>query len=466
MNPTKAARVGFAADRLPRLIAASIIVVGAAVSLVLNYPGHLEYDSIVQLAEGRTGDYAGLHPPVMSWLLGMADALRPGAWLFVVFDTLLIDGALLSFLLLRRTTSWAAAPLAGGFVAIPQLLIYPAIVWKDVLFAGAATAGFACLAYAGAFWARPVRRYGLLTAALLLLTLGALARQNGAVVLPFAAVAVAWISARSGGAGDVRGHLAHGLAFLAGAAVIAAGASAALETRVEDTSSIGQQWEELQFWDIVSAVSLEPRVDLGPLRDKAPWIETLVRTGGVAAYTPTEWDSVEPILDRIEAREPSADIIGAQWRDLIARDPLLYLRVRARAFEWVFLTPEPQDCALVFTGVDKDPQDERESLGIVRRYTQADRALEAYADRFASTPIYSHAAYGAVGLALLVVLLRRRQPPDLAVAAMLASALAFAASFAVISIGCDYRYVYYLDLTVIAAALYATGTSKLRDRNR
>ena len=37
---------------------------------------------------------------------------------------------------------------------------------------------------------------------------------------------------------------------------------------------------------------------------------------------------------------------------------------------------------------------------------------------------------------------------------MLASAFAFAASFAVISIACDYRYLYDLDLAVIAAALY------------
>ena len=40
---------------------------------------------------------------------------------------------------------------------------------------------------------------------------------------------------------------------------------------------------------------------------------------------------------------------------------------------------------------------------------------------------------------------------------MLASAFAFAASFAVISIACDYRYLYDLDLAVIAAALYATA---------
>jgi hypothetical protein len=89
-----------------------------------------------------------------------------------------------------------------------------------------------------------------------------------------------------------------------------------------------------------------------------------------------------------------------------------------------------------------------------------DNALDDYATAFAPTPGLSHATYAAVGLVLLLVLLRRRQPPDIAGAAMLASAFAFAASFALISIACDYRYLYDLDVAVIAAALYVAATSR------
>jgi len=59
---------------------------------------------------------------------------------------------------------------------------------------------------------------------------------------------------------------------------------------------------------------------------------------------------------------------------------------------------------------------------------------------------------------LLVFLLRRRRPADIPVAAMLGAALAFAASFALISLACDYRYLYDLDLAAIAAALYAAAS--------
>ena len=39
------------------LATAAIIVAGAAVTLALDWPGHLSYDSVIQLLEGRTGVY-------------------------------------------------------------------------------------------------------------------------------------------------------------------------------------------------------------------------------------------------------------------------------------------------------------------------------------------------------------------------------------------------------------------------
>ena len=58
--------------------------------------------------------------------------------------------------------------------------------------------------------------------------------------------------------------------------------------------------------------------------------------------------------------------------------------------------------------------------------------------------------YALLALAGLVVLVSRRRPADLAMAGLLAGALAFAASFFVISISCDYRYLYLLDLAALA----------------
>jgi len=432
---------------------ATILVAGGAVSLWLNWPGHFSYDSVVQLAEGRTGSYTGQHPLVMSWLLSLADRVAAGAAPFVVFDTALIFGALLSLVLIARRVSWLAAAIAAVCVILPQLLVYPAIVWKDVLFAGAAIAGFASLAWAAASWARVRVRYALLAAALVLLTLAALSRQNGPVVLPLAAIAVGWTGAMSSKGAKLRA-VALGAGFLTAGLALAAAVSAALSLRLETPGAMQQAWTALQTYDIVAAVARDPGMDLAALKARAPALDTMIRTQGVAAYSPSRVDTLEPMLERMDASASAP--IAAQWFQLILRHPLLYLRVRAAAFRWVLLTPDPSACGLVFTGVDGPPE-EMAQAALKPRKSARDDALDDYAMDFAATPAFSHAAYGLIGLILVVVLLRRRRPPDIAIAAMLGGAFVFAASFAVISIACDYRYLYDLDLSVIAAALYVAA---------
>jgi len=445
-------RAGPGASGAPRLAAALVIVGAWAACLALNWPGHFTWDSVMQLAEGRRGLYSGQHPPVMSWLLGLADAIRPGAAPFVALQSALVFGSLLAFALIGRG-SWLAALLAIVVAAFPQLAVYPAIVWKDVLFAGAACAGFAALAWAGAVWPRARRRWALLAAAAALLALATLARQNGAVVLPFAAVAVAWIAARN----SAGRPLARGAGFFAATVVLVLVSSAVLSARVTGDAGVGEQWEHLQTYDIVGAMARDPQVRLRVLKARAPGLDALLREDGAPAYSPSRIDTlVDPVFTETDQRPALAQPVAAQWRALILRHPLLYLRQRAAAFGWVLLTPKPAECVMAETGVDGDPG-ALAAAGLKERDTARDQALARYAHRFAGTPVYSHAAYGAAAIVLLIVLLRRRGPADIAVAAMLGAALAFAASFAVISIACDYRYLYFLDLSAIAAALYVAA---------
>ena len=98
-----------------------------------------------QLADGRAGVYNSWHPPVMAFLLGLFDRLVPGTLLFLIFQSLLLLGALLALLWLKPR-GWASAVLAAAIVAMPQWLLYQGEIWKDILFANAAIAGFAALA--------------------------------------------------------------------------------------------------------------------------------------------------------------------------------------------------------------------------------------------------------------------------------------------------------------------------------
>jgi hypothetical protein len=92
-----------------------------------------------------------------------------------------------------------------------------------------------------------------------------------------------------------------------------------------------------------------------------------------------------------------------------------------------------------------------------------DKALKAYGDWLTPSPLFWHGLYALAALGMLAVLLRRRAPGDLPVAGMLAAALAFAASFFVISVACDYRYLYFLDVAAMAAGLYLAGGVRLGD---
>lgn len=246
------------------IVIAGIIIAGFVFSLAVNLPGHLSYDSVIQLLEGRTAQYNDWHPPVMAWLLGVFDAALPGAALFVAFNTLLGFASFLAVLWLRPRPSWAGAVVAAAVVATPQLLIYEGIVWKDVLFADAGLAGFACLALAAALWPRRGLRLGFIVAGFALLVLGALARQNGILLLPAGAAALAWIAALHTPRERLRAAAAYAIGSLAISVLAIMLADAALEARVVSRTA-DEQFVRLHVYDVIGALVAKPDLDLSEL---------------------------------------------------------------------------------------------------------------------------------------------------------------------------------------------------------
>ena len=443
-------------DRYARGAAAVVLVLGFAISVALNWPGQLSYDSIVQLHDGRIGHYNPWHPPVMSWLLGLADRILPGTGLFILLDEVLVTASLVSLLWIAPRISRAAVPAALIAIALPQLVLYQGIVWKDVLFADAALAGFVALALAGACWRKGAQRWIFIFAGFLLLVLAALARQNGAIVIPFGAIAIICMARRAGE------EWRRAFAFAAIAAVLAIAslfaADAKLAERTGGVSGVPGQWKLLQLYDLVGEVKLDPQLPLRELVRVNPDFAQLVRSQATRLYTPARNDTLASatlLQDEFASTAPAA--IAAQWNETLLGYPLTYLTVRARVFGWLFFTPDPVQCDAYYTGLDGPPQYLR-ALGLVKRFRTQDRALADYASHFVRTPVFSHAVWAVVALALMVLLARRRRTADIAMAALLASALAFAASFFVIAIACDYRYLLFLDLASIAGAFYCVAT--------
>jgi hypothetical protein len=423
-----------------KYLAAAFLIAGFAVMLALNAPGQLSYDSVSQLAGGRAGLYNSWHPPVMSWLLGQFDALVPGTLLFLIFQSGLLLAALLAFLWLKPR-GWASVAAAALIVLTPQWLLYQGEIWKDMLFADAAIAGFAALA----LYARTTRIAWLALSALLL-GLAASTRQNGVVLLPVAALTLGLVAPRR--------RWAHGLGFLAATLALVLGIHLALAPRSDGGEGSAAEIRLGQSYDLAGALARQPGLALPTLAAEDRPLEQVLRHRGTVLYSPLHNDpfAADPAVNAALSDAPDG-AIGRAWTHLVTDHPLLYLRVRWADFRAVLLTPDSFACHFTPIGVTGAPQVVK-SLGLTAGIRPQDQALADYAKIFFATPVFSHLFWGALALVLLAWL-ARGDSTDRIVAGLLAGALLFTVTFVIISIACDYRYLVFLDLSAMAALLHA-----------
>lgn len=412
--------------------------------LAMNWPGQMSWDSVAQLADGRSGSYNSWHPPLMAFLLGLGDAVLPGAGLFLVFQALLILGGLLALVWLNPRPGWWTPVAALLIVLTPQWLLFQGEIWKDMLFADAAIAGFAALACAERRW-----RGGSVALAVVLFTLAAAVRQPALVLLPVAALALGMIARRHG-----RSAWRWGAGFLAATLLLSAGLTLGLALRGDRGDGAAAEVRVAQAYDLTGALAREPGLAL-PLAHSDPALTRLLKTRGVPLYTPLHNDPLSgdaAIGDAISAAPDGA--LSESWRTLVLRHPLLYLRVRAAVFGAVLATPQAFACHFAPVGVAGDP-DRLKALGLTARIRPQDRRLAGYAGLYFATPVYSHLFWGALALSLLGWFAWRGRA--VAMTGLLSGALLFTITFVIVSIACDYRYLAFLDLAAMAAALSLPG---------
>lgn len=429
-----------------------IAVTGLLVMLGANLPGHLSYDSVAQLYEGHFHVRETWGPALYAWVLGFFDRFIPGTSLYVTVSGAVFFASLASLTDLQPRTRWFAAAVIAFVCLTPQVLIYQGIVWKDVMFANCAVAGLICIAHAARAWDRRAKRWALLIVALLLIAAGTQVRQNGIIAGVFAAVALGWVAAR--------GRWPRGVIWGIGAfaALLVTGAA---ETRLSEPAKAPRDTATstgihiVQTYDVIGASVLDPNYRLDILAAANPAATAVIRQRGKLDWSGRRVD----FLDRdTEIQTPlnaiPDKVFADQWFDLILKHPALYLRVRWEDFRWVFAPPVIDWCLPVYVGVDA-PVEKMTPLGLTRRYVQSDVDLANYASWFLDTPVLSHGFYVAIALVLAGLFLWRRRPADIPMAGLQLAAVAFAMSFFIISIACDYRYIYFSDLAAMAGLVYA-----------
>ncbi|HWX89777.1 MAG TPA: hypothetical protein VNY75_05690, partial [Rhizomicrobium sp.] len=342
--------------------------------------------------------------------------------------------------------------------ALPQLFLFPSIVWKDILFANAATAGFCCLSLAvEAQGARPKGPL-LLGSAIVLLALAVLARQNGIVILPCAALAYGLAAGRHGGISSILGRA---LVFALAVGVLAFAGHRLLQLRASGAPGPVQQMEDLQIYDMAGMLKAKPDLPLPILEQQAPAMAQFLRSAGRKLYTPALQDPVVFGTQIKPLMVPSLPAVGVQWRQLVTAHPLTYLQVRAREFAWLVLQQHPDQCLTYTLGV-LAPEKQLKLLGAPRRYDARDEWLEDhYAQPLVGTPALSHTVFALAGLLCLILLLVRREASDWPIAGMLAASALYALSYFFIGVACQYRYLLVTDMTTLAAIFYLSFAPRM-----
>lgn len=425
-----------------------VVAAGLLLTLAANLPGHLSLDSVIALTEARTGVRQTWAPAAFSWLLRLFDQRLSGTGLYVTASATVLFASVAGLATLRPRASWLAVVATGAAILTPQLLVYQGIVWRDVVFANLIIAGFVLLAHAAEGWRRRLPVTALIGAAVCL-ALAAAIRQNGVVLVVAAAMALAWTvwpsSKRLAWAWGVGGFIA--VALLAvGLDRIAqpAQASAAMKLRPNAAGLI------LQHYDVVGAVAHEPDLKLTIIGQVNPAAERMIEANAARFYSPERVDTLDGSEGFRKAMWKLPDAtMSAQWREVILEHPRAYVAHRLDVFRQVFLTPDLQKCLPVQVGVV-----EAADLGMVAGIEPQDARVAAYAGRWFGTPAYSHATYALIAVAISGLLLLRRSPADRVMIALQLGSLAFAASFLAISVACDYRYLYLLDVAAITGLIY------------
>ncbi|HEY3445909.1 MAG TPA: hypothetical protein VGK67_06060 [Myxococcales bacterium] len=131
--------------RLRILCLCGAVLLGLTLTVAAFRPGYMSTDSLVQLAQARSGSFSDWHPPLMSWLWGRLDRVSPGPIGMLYFHNLLFWGALslLAGLTVRGVVLPGLVTLAVGL--LPPVFALLGTIWKDVGLGTALLLAFALL---------------------------------------------------------------------------------------------------------------------------------------------------------------------------------------------------------------------------------------------------------------------------------------------------------------------------------
>lgn len=417
------------------------IFIGVQAYLALKHglPGHLSVDSLIQLYEGFSGESISFNPPFMSLMLGLFGKVGSPP---VIFILLMQSFYSLSIWIVYRKTKnpWLFA-LALIPLSNPIISMYTGIVWKDVLLAHSAGLIFIYLTMLHKLQLNItlLRLTGIFV--LMVIIMGS--RQQGVLFVVVAAGILAAIYPAK--------RYIKPIIFLSLVSAVAF-----------TTSTINNILEQpYAVRDNNTGLMIAIRYDLAGINSnggdlKQAIDEPLMVTElyqDVKHYTSYRVDTLlspTPLYWKLTNSEAISI-----WVKAIGYNPSSYFQHRLQHYSNIMGLNKRELCSPMYTGISnfKHPRvTTRIStlLGYAGKESPYGHEIRKLTNKILNTPIYGHWFYAVL---LILASLYLWYKKDYVPLVWSLGILAFSASFSVLSIACDFRYIY--SLTVSSCLIFS-----------
>lgn len=412
-------------------------------TVVAFYPGYMTSDVIDQLGQGRSGDYWDVHPPVMSWLLGLFDQIVPGAAGLFLFQNLMFwtGTALIVTAILRRGYWGPVLLLFFGF--FPPVFALLSTVWKDV------SMGCALILATGLLLSAERFRLRILVWVALLPLWYAFACRHNAI---FAIVPLLlWWAVRAANARS-KENWKRAAAFFVSICLVFKLSVAWATTRLTHNreSHVAQQ---ILIFDL-AAISVLTNSDLMPpyVHEADPGInlEELRREYYSSSVLPIMFDSKHPI--RPTGSFANGNALRRAWLGGLVHYPFTYLRHRLNVTLSLLGISYLYPPITYARGIDPN------SLAVVFPVRRANQLVMAVLDRFDRTRFFHAWIYLSL-LSAAFAWARHRRRLSVPLIATAASGLLYAGAYLFIAPVDDFRLVWWSVLSSFPGILMAFARS-------
>lgn len=425
----------------------------AVAACVLNYPGHMSFDSLVQLSEGRSGNFVSFNPPFASMIVAFFDKIHEGTGVLMIVSILLFTSAWAVMIHSLKKTSPLSNLLLMLFLISPITLIYNGIIWKDVIFANLAVFAFAML-----ISVEKAPRNWKIAIIIILLSMASLVRQQGIIVALIACLALPFVNITERGRSLVA-RTGTGILFFCGVIVLSKvlfwgatwGASMAKETSCQTPILL------LLMYDIAGMVKNDPSLNLSVLA-RAGVNVPLLKQLMLSQYTPERIDTLNlfQAIPEIARNNLYANVV-AQWLHLVRSHPEPYILHRVNVFAWLLGLHDHTKCAPVIVGITADAPDLLKTLHLHQTSSPFSDRLWRYAAFFFKTPVFSGMSYLTGAIASMGWITRIGIRSHVAAISLGSAALLFALTYLFIGIACDLRYLYFMLVASMFCMVYSSA---------